>query len=83
MVSIASHLISMAIDVWQEIGSNPTCPLSSVGILGRARKPGVGKLNWHGDFDTGFKRNIFIVRNPVCGSFEYFWNTPSTSLWLT
>ena len=28
--------------------------LASVGILGKGREPGVGKLGWHGNFDTGF-----------------------------
>ena len=32
--------------------------LASVGILGKEREPGVGKLGWHGNFDT--------VQNPVC-----------------
>ena len=31
--------------------------LASVGILGKEREPGVGKLDWHGNFDTEFKRN--------------------------
>ena len=31
---------------------------ASVGILGKEREPGVGKLGWHGNFDTGFERNI-------------------------
>ena len=30
--------------------------LASVGILGKEREPGVGKLGWHGNFDTGFER---------------------------
>ena len=29
----------------------------SVGILGKEREPRVGKLGWHGNFDTGFERN--------------------------
>ena len=31
--------------------------LASVGILGKGRERGVGKLGWHGNFDTGFERN--------------------------
>ena len=31
--------------------------LPSVGILRKEREPGVGKLGWHGNFDTGFGRN--------------------------
>ena len=30
--------------------------LASVGILGKERETGVGKLGWHGNFDTGFER---------------------------
>ena len=37
------------------------CRLASVGILGKEREPGVGKLGWHGNFDTGFKKNISSV----------------------
>ena len=33
--------------------------LASVGILGKEREPGVGKLGWHGDIDTGFERNTY------------------------
>ena len=29
--------------------------LASVGILGKEREPGVGKLGWYGNFDTGFE----------------------------
>ena len=32
--------------------------LASIGILGKERETGVGKLGWHGNFDTGFERNI-------------------------
>ena len=32
--------------------------LASVGILGKEREPGVGKLGWHANFDTGFERNF-------------------------
>ena len=31
--------------------------LANVGILGKEREPGVGKLGWHWNFDTGFERN--------------------------
>ena len=31
---------------------------ASVGILGKEREPGVGKLGWHGNFDTGFSFKI-------------------------
>ena len=30
--------------------------LASVGILGKEREPEVGKLGWHGNFDTRFER---------------------------
>ena len=29
-------------------------------ILGKGREPGVSKLDWHRNFDTGFERNNFI-----------------------
>ena len=32
--------------------------LASVGILGKEREPGVGKLGWHRNFDTAFERNV-------------------------
>ena len=32
--------------------------LASVGILIKERELVVGKLGWHGYFDTGFERNI-------------------------
>ena len=41
--------------------------LASVGILGKEREPEVGKLGWHGNFDTEFERNT--VQNPVFGFF--------------
>ena len=37
-----------------------TYRLASVGILGKERESGVGKLGWHGNFDTGFERNTAI-----------------------
>ena len=51
----------------------------SVGILGKKREAEVGKLGWHGNFDTGFERNISFVtslkiQKHVCGFFERFWN---------
>ena len=52
--------------------------LASVGILGKEREPGIGKLGWHGNFDTGFERNTVIsFKNTVisfrsCGFFELF-----------
>ena len=45
--------------------------LASVGILGKEREPEVGKLGWHGNFDTGFEQNNF-AQNPVCGFFKLF-----------
>ena len=32
--------------------------LASIGTLGKEKEPGVGKLGWHWNFDTGFKWNI-------------------------
>ena len=32
--------------------------VASVGILGKERELGVGKLGWHGNSDMGFERNI-------------------------
>ena len=50
--------------------------LASVGILGKERESGVGKLGWYGNFDTGFERSIsYFVQNPVCGFFEPFRNS--------
>ena len=34
-------------------------------ILGKEKEPGVGKLGWHGNFDTGFERNIFRLKSRV------------------
>ena len=31
--------------------------------LGKEREQGVGKLGWHGNFDTGFERNNSKVFN--------------------
>ena len=45
------------------------CRLASVGILGKGREPEVGKLGWHGNFDTGFE---ILIQNSVCGFFELF-----------
>ena len=51
--------------------------LANVGILGKEREPGVGKLGWHGKFGTGFERNTvrntrYFIQNPMCGFFELF-----------
>ena len=46
--------------------------LASVGILGKEREPGVGKVGWHGNFDTGFERNISEYFVQMCGFFELF-----------
>ena len=35
--------------------------LASVGILGKEREPGVGKLDWHGNFGTRFEMNYFVI----------------------
>ena len=40
--------------------------LASVGLLEKERELRVGKLGWHGNFDTGFERNT------VCRFFELF-----------
>ena len=29
-------------------------------VLGKERESGVGKLGWHGNFDTEFERNTFF-----------------------
>ena len=42
--------------------------LATVSILGKERKPGVGKLGWNGNFDTEFERNT------VSDFFELFCN---------
>ena len=34
--------------------------LASVGILGKGRKLGKGKLGWHDNFDKGFERDFFF-----------------------
>ena len=60
-----------------------TCRLASVDILGKEREPGVGKLGWHGNFDTGFERNTsHFVQNPVCGFFELFRNSDCLLVYL-
>ena len=43
--------------------------LASIGILRKEREPGVGKLGWHGNFDTGFERNISFKIPSVAHSF--------------
>ena len=39
----------------KQIYSKGVLRLASVGILGKVREPGVGKLDWHGN--TGFEKN--------------------------
>ena len=34
--------------------------LARIAILGKEREPRVGKLGWHGNFDTGFERNTRV-----------------------
>ena len=54
--------------------NQPYSRLASVGILGKGREPGVGKLSWHGNFDTGFERNISF--KILCAAFlNFFWNS--------
>ena len=43
----------------------------SVGILGEEREPGLGKLGWHGSFDTGFESNISF-KIPCTGFLNLF-----------
>ena len=47
--------------------------LASVGILRKKkREPGVDKLGWYGNFDTGFEKNSFIsFKIPCAGTFFY------------
>ena len=42
------------------------------GILGKEREPEVGKLGWHGNFDTGFGRNIISFKIPCAGFLNFF-----------
>ena len=53
--------------------------IASVGILGKEREPRVGKLGWHGNFDTGFERNISF-KIPCAGFHEIFEIATSISL---
>ena len=46
--------------------------LASVGILGKEREPGVGKLGWHGNFVTGFERNIISFKIPCACFLNFF-----------
>ena len=46
--------------------------LAKVGFLEEEREPGVGKLGWHGNFDTEFERNNYFVQNPVLALNELF-----------
>ena len=50
-----------------------TCRLASIDILGKEREPGVGKLGWHGNFDTGFERNtVILFKIPCVGFLNFF-----------
>ena len=45
----------------------------SVGIKGKEREPGVGKLGWHGNFNTGFEKNTVIsFKIPFAGFLNFF-----------
>ena len=63
-------------DPIQDIGRNSELTrLANVSILGKEREPGVDKLDWYGNFDTGFsifdigfEKKGYYVQNPVCGS---------------
>ena len=46
--------------------------LASVGILGKEREPGVGKLGWHGNFNTVFERNTVISFKIPCAGLWTF-----------
>ena len=48
--------------------------LASVGILGKEREPGVGKLDWHGNFGTRFEMNYFVIsfKIPCVGFLNFF-----------
>ena len=49
--------------------------LASVGILGKKKKTG-SRQTRHGNFDTGFERNIVILfKIPCAGFFEIFRNS--------
>ena len=52
---------------WVPVFPLPIRRLASVGILGKEREPRVGKLGWHGNFDTGFERNISSLNIPCAG----------------
>ena len=45
--------------------------LASVGILGKEREPGVGKLGWHGNFDLEFERTTFVQKG-FAGFLNFF-----------
>ena len=45
--------------------------LASVGILGKEREPGVGKLGWHGNFE---RNTVTSFKIPCAGFFELFRN---------
>ena len=44
----------------------------TVGNLGRERESRVGKLGWHGNFNTGFESNIILLKILRAGFFEHF-----------
>ena len=46
--------------------------LASLDILGEKREPRVGELGWHGNFDTGFERNIISFKIPCAGFLNFF-----------
>ena len=45
--------------------------LASVGILGKEREAGVGKLGWHGNFDTDLK-GVISFKIPWAGFLNFF-----------
>ena len=57
-------------NIYKTCITNTVARLASVGIQEKEREPRVGKLSWHGNFDTGFERNYF-VQNSVCGFFNF------------
>ena len=66
--------LTLYLDIWNfDRNCRFLTRLASVGILGKEREPGVGKLGWHGDLKGILFR--YFVQNPVCGFFELFWNS--------
>ena len=45
--------------------------LASVGILGKEREPGVGKLGWYGNWNMRFERNT-LFKIPCVGFLKFF-----------